>query len=443
MKKVLIMLLLLVIAAMPVFADSSNAIGQWICDESTDNTATVQKALDVAKGVPVLVPNGAYFSLSALKFPKNSGKNGYYILDYRANDDTSSPGHPSVSASNERIRFMQNSNASGYNNDYYFNSGYSTGLGLNVRRDVNAPNIGSGQDVQYGRVSLGWMQDDLSRMQLKYTDSAGNTSSPGLDDGWTAQFIEPRMTLKNIKASSFVAPLAVNNMVKGATSGARGWVKQIAADQIKVTLLSGKFVAGEAVILEPAVETTKDKISEVTGPANTSNSNRLGLSAKHEGQFFSNLQGDDAIYPFNIGGILAIQQGNTMRGKYADAELIMADKLAAPARLVRVKLETSTGDLVVLNTTTNKEVFRLHNANGMAQAITQTVVAFSNIETPVISVGAVPSTVRTPKILSGVGSPEGVVTAGTGSLYLNASGGVNTTLYVKTSGTGNTGWTAK
>lgn len=44
---------------------------------------------------------------------------------------------------------------------------------------------------------------------------------------------------------------------------------------------------------------------------------------------------------------------------------------------------------------------------------------------------------------SGVGSPEGVVTAPIGSLYSNTSGGASTTLYVKTSGSGNTGWTAK
>ena len=43
----------------------------------------------------------------------------------------------------------------------------------------------------------------------------------------------------------------------------------------------------------------------------------------------------------------------------------------------------------------------------------------------------------------GSGSPEGVITAPPGSLYLNLNGGTNTTLYVKTSGTGNTGWTAK
>lgn len=44
---------------------------------------------------------------------------------------------------------------------------------------------------------------------------------------------------------------------------------------------------------------------------------------------------------------------------------------------------------------------------------------------------------------TGAGSPEGVVTAPIGSLYSNTSGGASTTLYVKTSGSGNTGWTAK
>jgi hypothetical protein len=47
------------------------------------------------------------------------------------------------------------------------------------------------------------------------------------------------------------------------------------------------------------------------------------------------------------------------------------------------------------------------------------------------------------KITTGTGSPEGVVTAPIGSLFLRLDGGATTTLYVKTSGTGNTGWTAK
>jgi len=46
-------------------------------------------------------------------------------------------------------------------------------------------------------------------------------------------------------------------------------------------------------------------------------------------------------------------------------------------------------------------------------------------------------------ITSGAGTPEGAVVAPVGSLFLRTDGGATTTLYVKTSGTGNTGWTAK
>tara|TARA_R110000868_G_scaffold7531_4_gene40610 strand:+ start:2371 stop:4017 length:1647 start_codon:yes stop_codon:yes gene_type:complete len=46
-------------------------------------------------------------------------------------------------------------------------------------------------------------------------------------------------------------------------------------------------------------------------------------------------------------------------------------------------------------------------------------------------------------ITSGTGSPEGVVTAPVGSLFLRTNGGAGTTLYIKESGTGNTGWAAK
>jgi hypothetical protein len=44
---------------------------------------------------------------------------------------------------------------------------------------------------------------------------------------------------------------------------------------------------------------------------------------------------------------------------------------------------------------------------------------------------------------SGINSPEGVLTAPQGSLFLRTNGGANTTLYIKESGTGNTGWIPK
>lgn len=47
------------------------------------------------------------------------------------------------------------------------------------------------------------------------------------------------------------------------------------------------------------------------------------------------------------------------------------------------------------------------------------------------------------RIVIGTGSPQGVVAAPAGSIYLNTSGGASTTIWVKESGTGNTGWVAK
>lgn len=48
-----------------------------------------------------------------------------------------------------------------------------------------------------------------------------------------------------------------------------------------------------------------------------------------------------------------------------------------------------------------------------------------------------------PTIQAGTATPEGAVTASVGSLYLRTDGGAGTTLYVKESGSGNTGWVAK
>lgn len=46
-------------------------------------------------------------------------------------------------------------------------------------------------------------------------------------------------------------------------------------------------------------------------------------------------------------------------------------------------------------------------------------------------------------ISSGFGSPESVIVGTPGDVYLNRSGGAGTTLYIKESGTGNTGWVGK
>jgi hypothetical protein len=47
------------------------------------------------------------------------------------------------------------------------------------------------------------------------------------------------------------------------------------------------------------------------------------------------------------------------------------------------------------------------------------------------------------QIISGSGTPEGTISAPVGSMYLRTDGGAGTTLYIKETGTGATGWTAK
>ena len=56
--------------------------------------------------------------------------------------------------------------------------------------------------------------------------------------------------------------------------------------------------------------------------------------------------------------------------------------------------------------------------------------------------GIFPSGQTAAGIYSGSGTPESSITAAVGSIYLRTDGGANTTLYVKESGAGDTGWAA-
>lgn len=47
------------------------------------------------------------------------------------------------------------------------------------------------------------------------------------------------------------------------------------------------------------------------------------------------------------------------------------------------------------------------------------------------------------KVSNGTGAPESVVVGNVGDLFIRTDGGASTTLYVKESGSGNTGWAAK
>jgi hypothetical protein len=112
--------------------------------------------------------------------------------------------------------------------------------------------------------------------------------------------------------------------------------------------------------------------------------------------------------------------------------------LVAPS--LDVSRTTTSGVFRVINTWTSSTNFEALSLSWASNVVSVKPVA-----------GSGGGTVRTAQYYttgtvfwsSGAGSPEGAVTAPVGSMFTRTDGGANTTLYIKESGTGNTGWIAK
>ena len=99
---------------------------------------------------------------------------------------------------------------------------------------------------------------------------------------------------------------------------------------------------------------------------------------------------------------------------------------------------------------TNAQTFRLYETDSGAndEYLEFSAASGTNLIRPQATGTGTASVVRyhtttTVFWTSGSGSPESVVTAPVGSIYTDTAGGAATTLYVKESGTGSTGWIAK
>lgn len=100
----------------------------------------------------------------------------------------------------------------------------------------------------------------------------------------------------------------------------------------------------------------------------------------------------------------------------------------------------SAGDLVLVPRSSTNGSIRLYAGTGtpaVQASITSTGFVLSSGKS--LSFGGAANS----SIYSGAGSPEGAVAAAVGSIYLRTNGGASTSLYVKESGTGLTGWVAK
>jgi Pectate lyase superfamily protein len=107
---------------------------------------------------------------------------------------------------------------------------------------------------------------------------------------------------------------------------------------------------------------------------------------------------------------------------------IFADDAATPTQTVGVLLEGTFGRVSVENNDFGATATPISLEPGFTA---DTFVRHGN------------TGIGTPLHTSGPGSPQGVVTAPVGSVFLRTDGGAGTVFYVKESGTGNTGWVAK
>jgi hypothetical protein len=87
--------------------------------------------------------------------------------------------------------------------------------------------------------------------------------------------------------------------------------------------------------------------------------------------------------------------------------------------------------MIVNNITGQPPATIMHNSYQYAGFPHLTQNSYNLVSTPNTTLGT---------FFKGVGTPEGYVTASIGTLYTNANGGTSSTIYVKVSGTGSTGW---
>ena len=187
----------------------------------------------------------------------------------------------------------------------------------------------------------------------------------------------------------------------------------------------------------------------------TINANGAMFRVGYDGAVLTTQQQINVIGGFYTGNNDNPGQGHLLDCDYVSAATISNVLTTRYAYSVRATANTVNGAITIyglnciqqtgLTTGSSGKIYGAY-ANGVLNSGTLKQNAyFGNIEaTGSVTVG-IAGFVNSGSIIwqSSGNSPEGVVTAPVGSLYSRTNGGANTSLYVKESGTGNTGWVGK
>lgn len=164
-------------------------------------------------------------------------------------------------------------------------------------------------------------------------------------------------------------------------------------------------------------------------------------------QYFLDLSGNSAAT--NQGVRQVVISGNTIDGTYNT----VFNSASTNSRAINYVSTNASDEAVICNNLILNKYYGLF-ASGGAPANVPTIynntlagVTINNIlhDGFYAATDGIALTNGTTAVIAvtGANTPEGAVTAPVGSLFLRNNGGANTTLYVKESGAGNTGWVAK
>ena len=163
---------------------------------------------------------------------------------------------------------------------------------------------------------------------------------------------------------------------------------------------------------------------------------RISINAAPFGGML-NIQNDASFGAF--GQVAVFRASDTADGgDWARIDMIGADVADANA-FILYQQQDSSGNANIRNLYDDKTI--VINQDGSSGDIQMQIAGASRFT--VLDAGVALGGPGAPLLATGTGSPEGVVTAPVGSMYSRQDGGTGTTLYVKESGAGNTGWAAK
>lgn len=276
----------------------------------SDQTAAVQAALNAlpAAGGFVHVNEGLKFNLRSLTLRQRCW------IEYRVDDDTSTPGQASDLGSGEWVRFGFNSSyptdpSGGAVNEQRYASPFHPALVLDVRKDVTSADAylnGSQSRTEPARASLNIQDEQIDRFRLAYENYAsGSNFSSAFFHAW--RYV---VDLVGIGTGEYSSVPAAGTIVTGGTSGAKGFVVAVDANSTLVLWFSGKFAVGDTLTDDD--ETTSATVTSLTTSIAAYSPIGQGL---FRGNWGLGLPPDAVTDILGIGGNIAVAQ--TRSGTYS------------------------------------------------------------------------------------------------------------------------------